>query len=323
MDSDKINTSNFDYEKFSSILDAARRKSKKHDYYCCIPGCNKKALNHSHIIPQSALKKYICNDNNMLIQCQIDEIHPMSTYKTGEIPFEKFHTIGINGAMSLPLFCNEHDNDLFCQYEKDADGAEPYEVRFQVLQSLRATCALKHYNTKLLIQGQHKSSIDDFYLGYIYEEDQKLSQNIINRCNSTISALYQSIVTNNFSPYVFVCIELELLKLAVCDVLYDDADLETDKCDGPLNVLFINLIPKNNHSYLILGYDKRYISNKLKDKMEEWVCTLKEGLNIKTLYDILCHCGNIWCISPDCDSRIIEYLKNNYSEKRIETLFDF
>ena len=65
MDSDKINTSNFDYEKFSSILDAARRKSKKHDYYCCIPGCNKKALDHSHIIPQSALKKYICDDNKI------------------------------------------------------------------------------------------------------------------------------------------------------------------------------------------------------------------------------------------------------------------
>ena len=313
----------FHYKAFSSILDDARRKSKEHDYYCCIPGCNKKALQHSHIIPQSALKKYICNSKNKLIQCQIDEIHPMSIYDTGEIPFEKFITIGINNAMSMPLFCKEHDNDLFCQYEKDADGAEPYETRFQVLQSLRAICALKHYNTKLLIQSQYKSTIDDFYVEDIYEEEQKLSQDIINKCNSTIFALYQSIETNNFSPYVFVCIELELLKLSVCDVLYDDTDLETDKCTGQIKALFINIIPKNNHSYLILGYDKRYISNKLKDKMAEWELTLKEGLNIKTLYDILCHCSNNWCISPDCDNRILEFLRNNYSENRVDILSDF
>ena len=322
---DKIfsDTMDFDYKTFSSTLDKARRMSKVHDHYCCIPGCNKKALRHSHLIPQSTLKKYICNDKNKLFQYQTDERHPMSISKTGEVPFEKFDTIGITDAMSMPLFCNEHDNNLFCQYEKDADGAEPYEARFQVLQSLRAMCALKYNNTKLLIQGQYISAKDHLYTGCVYGDAEKLYLDIINRCDSTISALYQSIETNNFSTYVFVCIKLELLKLSVCDVKYDDEDLENDKCTGPLNALFINLIPKNNHSYLILGYNKRYISDKLKVKMSEWELALKEGINISVLYDILCHCGNNWCISPDCDSRIIEYLKNNYSEARIESFFDF
>lgn len=64
------------------------------------------------------IEKYICNDEHELIQCQIDEVHPMSFIDSGELPLEKFQTFGIEKAMSMPIFCKKHDNGLFDEYEK-------------------------------------------------------------------------------------------------------------------------------------------------------------------------------------------------------------
>jgi hypothetical protein len=223
----------FNYSSFSTILDKARNQSNKKEYQCCIPNCKETVLSHSHIVSQSVLKKYICDDKHQLIQCQIDEIHPMSMMETGEIPLEKFATVGIEKAMSLPLFCKHHDNDLFCEFEKNAEASAPYEKRFQILQALRAIGAMRHINEKLLIQNELKGQKDEFYKLNIYEEEQQVYKNIITRSDTTIFTLYQSIKNNDYSNYEFICIELDLLKIAICDLVVDEDDLAKYKSSLP------------------------------------------------------------------------------------------
>lgn len=318
-------TNVFDFQKFSSILDKSRKQSKKKEYQCCIPGCNEVALLHSHLVPQSALKKYICDDKHQLIQNQIDEIHPMVAVKTGEISLETFYTIGISEAMSMPIFCKKHDNDLFCEFEGDADSADPYNPRFQILQALRAIGALRYRESRLLEQNTIKSSLSEFYVGGVYNDESQMYQNLVHRYDSTISNLYKAVETDDYDNYEFVCFELEPLKLAICDAFIDDTDLKEhimdDEYSIPVKALYINMIPKNNNSYLFIGYDKKNVSNALIELLEKWKTAFKDGLDIKVLYVILCHCSNNWCISPDCDSRIIEYLYNNYSNDRMDVIF--
>lgn len=318
-------TNDFDFQKFSSILDKSRKQSRKKEYQCCIPGCNEEALHHSHLVSQAALKKYICDDKHQLIQNQIDEINPMAAVKTGEIPLEKFYTIGISEAMSMPVFCKKHDNDLFCEFEGDADSADPYNPRFQILQALRAIGALRYRELKRIEQNTIKASIDNLYSGWVYQEEMQMSKNLVRRYDSTISNLYKAVKTDDFGNYEFVCFELEPLKLAICDAFIDDTDLEEHIMDDaysiPVKALYINLIPNNNNSYLFIGYDKKNVSNALIELLEKWKSAFKDGLDIKVLYAILCHCSNNWCISPDCDSRIIEYLDNNYSNDRMDVIF--
>lgn len=158
-----MDISEFSYKDFASTLNKARFVSQKYKYTCCIPGCNEITLKHSHIVPQCVLKKYICNDKHELIQCQIDEVHPMSFIDSGELPLEKFQTFGIENAMSMPIFCKKHDNGLFDEYEKNADGIIPTDIRFQVLQSLRAVGALRYHNLKLLVENKAKREINPFY----------------------------------------------------------------------------------------------------------------------------------------------------------------
>lgn len=318
-------TNDFDFQNFSSILDKSRKQSKKKEYQCCIPGCNEVALLHSHLVPQSALKKYICDDKHQLIQNQIDEIHPMVAVKTGEISLETFYTIGISEAMSMPIFCKKHDNDLFCEFEGDADSADPYNPRFQILQALRAIGALRYRESRLLEQNTIKSSLSEFYVGGVYNDESQMYQNLVHRYDSTISNLYKAVETDDYDNYEFVCFELEPLKLAICDAFIDDTDLKEhimdDEYSIPVKALYINMIPKNNNSYLFIGYDKKNVSNALIELLEKWKTAFKDGLDIKVLYVILCHCSNNWCISPDCDSRIIEYLYNNYSNDRMDVIF--
>ena len=148
------------------------------------------------------------------------------------------------------------------------------------------------------------------------------------RISSTLSSvnnLYKAVETDDFGNYEFVCFELEPLKLAICDAFIDDTNLEEhimdDEYSIPVKALYINLIPKNNNCYLFIGYDKKNISNALIELLGKWKSALKKGMDIKVLYDIICHCSNNWCISPDCDRRIIEYLENNYSNDRMDVIF--
>lgn len=271
------------------------------------------------------LTKYVCNDKHELIQCQIDEIHPMSLIDSGEMPLEKFQTFGIEKAMSMPIFCKKHDNALFEVYEKNADSIVPNDIKFQVLQSLRAVGALRYQNLKRLIENIFKGEQDTFYQGGIYEEEKKGYEYLQRRYDSSIALLYEAIERENFDSYVFYCIELDNLKLAICDAIVDDQDFDElcfdDNCSLPLKMLFVHLLPKGEHSYLILGYDKRYVSDRLMVLFANWNKALAHGTDLRTIYDIICHCSNNWCISPDCDDRLLAALKNSYSEDRMKAIF--
>lgn len=310
-----------DFQQFSETLDNARKGVSKHKYQCCIPGCKKTALEHSHIVPQCVLKKYICDDKNKLIQCQIDEIHPMSTGITGELPFEKFTTLGLAQAMSMPIFCKQHDNDLFSEYEKNADAIEPFNINFQILQSLRAIGALRHTFERNIIQHEFMKEYNDFFAGGVFEDEKKNNEYLIRRCDSTISYLYDLLEKEDYDPFEFTCIQLEQIKLAICDVLIDEDDLiehcMDEGCNKPFNALYIHLLPKENNSFLILGYNKKLVSKEQMVLMGKWISELKYRKEVPTIYEILCNCSNNWCVSPDCGTQILDYLKNNYSIDRI------
>jgi len=95
-----------------------------------------------------------------------------------------------------------------------------------------------------------------------------------------------------------------------------------ETCSAPLDMLFVHLLPKGEHSYLMLGYDKRHVSRRLMMLLKKWKKVLVHDTDFRTLYDILCHCSNNWCISPDCDERLLSALISRYSEDRMTVVFN-
>ena len=181
-----------------------------------------------------------------------------------------------------------------------------------MLQSLRAVGALRYHNLKLLVENEAKREKNPFYQGGIYDEEKKAWEFMQRRYDSSIVLLYDAIENNDFNSYVFCCIELAPLKLAICDAIVDDSDFEElcfdETCSAPLDMLFVHLLPKGEHSYLMLGYDKRHVSRRLMMLLKKWKKVLVHDTDFRTLYDILCHCSNNWCISPDCDERLLSAL---------------
>lgn len=127
-----------------------------------------------------------------------------------------------------------------------------------------------------------------------------------------------------FLVLILSCIELNYIGLAVCDALVDEGDLamycESDVYSEPLKILYVHLLPKGNHSYLILGYDTRSVADQQKMQLVNWAKALDKRTDLKVIYDILCHCSNNWCISPDCDEKIIQYLEQNYSSDKMDVM---
>lgn len=320
----EMNYNTYPFKSFANDLQKARVSSAKYEYECCLPGCKQKALKHSHIIPQCVLKKYVCNSKHKLLQNGIDEIHPMSVCDTGELPLDKFQTLGIEQAMSMPIFCKEHDNGLFDVYEKNADSIEPEDRRFQILQSLRAIGALRHQNLKQIVQSEYKRECNEFYRDGVYDEEQNSYKYLLRRQDASIARLYESICNDDFNHYYFTCVELNYIGLVICDALVDEGNLamycECDEYSEPLKILYVHLLPKGNHSYLILGYDTRSVANQQKMQLVRWAKALDKRTDLKVIYEILCHCSNNWCISPDCDERIIKYLEQNYSSDKMDVI---
>ena len=81
------------------------------------------------------------------------------------------------------------------------------------------------------------------------------------------------------------------MALAICDAIVDDSDFEElcfdETCSAPLDMLFVHLLPKGEHSYLMLGYDKRHVSRRLMMLLKKWKKVLVHDTDFRTLYDIL------------------------------------
>lgn len=319
-----MNIEDFNYRDFANKLDYSRKQALNIKYECCVPGCDCNAIN-SHLVSKATLKHFLCGKDNKLIQCQIDQIHPMSVLSTRELPFEKFVSLGINDAMSMPIFCKKHDNDLFSKYEEDIDSSVPEDIEFQLLQALRIIGAQHNYNEKLLNETIFLNEKEGC-LYHCYNEQIQYYKNLQRRYKSTLSLLYKSIINANYNEYTFKCMKFDTMRLSICDAIVDNEDIENNICDDdfnePFKVLYVILIPKKEHSYLILGYHKSYMSDWLTSRMNDWVNKFNLKTTYKTIYNILCYCTNNWCISTDCDRRIIKFLEDNYSEDRINVRFD-
>lgn len=68
--------------------------------------------------------------------------------------------------------------------------------------------------------------------------------------------------------------------------------------------------------------NERHVSPRLMMLLKKWKKVLAHETDLRTLYDILCHCSNNWCISPDCDERLLSALISRYSEDRMTVVFN-
>lgn len=115
-----------DIKVLQTIFKNARTKKHK----CLL--CDEYAIN-SHLLQKNGILNFI-SYNNHIIQIKANDFFKAD--KEGIIDIKE---IGINNAMSYPLFCNSHDTNVFAPIETEEHNLNSY--RSHLLFSYRSLCA--------------------------------------------------------------------------------------------------------------------------------------------------------------------------------------
>ena len=98
----------FDMNSFANNLTKARAFADHFKYKCSCPGCNNPAIK-SHLFQRHPLLKDICDEKGCVLQFEDN----WEDARSGRWDLYKERKRGLQDAMQFPLFCKEHDNDLF------------------------------------------------------------------------------------------------------------------------------------------------------------------------------------------------------------------
>lgn len=281
----------FPFNVFSDVLVKAWRYAKSYKYKCSCPGCNEDAIK-SHLLQQHPLLASICDEKNSLLQMMDNDNDPRS----GDWDFYSRRKVGISNALQYKLFCKKHDNALFKELEKQ--NSIPNSKRDCLLIAFRSGCAVRHQEEHRLhiYESQKKSMGIEYPL-------ESISRIFIRRMDGVINNLWAAINEEGDGNYLFRMISMPRIDIAASDCIIDEDDLEKHIMDDnyvePLNSLFINLIPHEDKSYLLLGCDTRY------DKNGEYTAIIEQfptgdvtsDYHQNTIKGILLKCSN-WCCSP-------------------------
>jgi len=130
------------------FVETLRKKMKsfnKNDE-CICHGCKKEPI-RSHIIPESVLELLADVEGKVLTWERSDEEIIVNTLRGHEWDhiYKQPKKVHIGKNVTYPIFCNEHDNDIFEALEKPGHTFEPQKM---ALLAYRALC-YKSWNPHL------------------------------------------------------------------------------------------------------------------------------------------------------------------------------
>ncbi|RYJ52523.1 hypothetical protein DR871_000265 [Flavobacterium petrolei] len=282
-----------DFKNLQSIFKSAH--SKKHE--CLL--CSDNAIN-SHVLQKNGILNLISSNNHVI------QIKSKDFFSIDESGLLDIKSVGINSAMSYPLFCNFHDTHVFAPIEKEELNLNLYIS--QLLFSYRALCAeMRKKIINVDIFHRVKDSSHFAFRGPLLEmAKMQIEANTmgINDMDWFKTEFEKAIIDpENNKNYVFEKMEFDFIPVSVSAV-YSPINPEVHKLEvlmnsaNILNYIFINLIPQNNKLTLIIGYHKLKKDEWIMNYITSWKNINQKEFEIK-LNDLLATKIETWCISPE------------------------
>lgn len=285
----------------------------KTKYICMCPECDKAAIN-SHLLQRNGILNHIAKNGHLY------EIRQEDFFKWHKSEPMRIKKVGIMQAISFPLFCSEHDTNIFKPIEGDIVDFDDY--RSQLLFSYRALCAelykkkcnqIRHdiwhdsNMKKESIEGTDKALKDLKYYKYLFETELKNPKNKFTFYHRSYS-------------FVGICAS------GTCS--YEPVDY-----NSPLSVesainkkvwdgFFINVIPQKDSLEIIIGYHKNHVNSDLRRYVESWKNLSFDNLQRK-LTDLFCTRLETWSMSPDVYDSISEDKWKWFFKKQKNICTDF
>ena len=288
-----------DYLDKEKTLADAQRKASKVKWPCMCPKCKERAIN-SHLLQRHGILSYVTENNHLY------EITREDAFKWHENYPVRFKKVGLNNAISYPLFCSKHDTDIFIPIESGTIDFDDYKS--QLLFSYRAICAeIRKKEFALFEINENTASIEgisEASESMLIGEDKgikdlKYYKYLLEAELSTVRGKF------TFYHYTYPVLNIYTSASMSYEIFDSNNDRQVDAAlakkvwDG----LFIHIIPQAASTEIIIGYHNNHTSKDMEEYVKSWERLNKEELGYK-LSDLFVAHVEDWGMSPRLYERI-------------------
>lgn len=292
-----------DKEKEIAKQEAIITKKK---WTCMCPHCTETAIN-SHLLQRHGIL------DNVVEKGHLYEMRFEDFFKWHKSDPTKFRCVGIQQAISFPLFCNKHDTELFTSIECNRIDFDNYIS--QLLFSYRGLCSeirkkqFAQIRSEILQKGDIKKGHEDGtsagikdleYYKYLFENELSIPK----------------------YKFTFLHISYPFMPIyASGTVSYEPIDYNNQRSinealkkkvwDG----FFINIIPQKCSLEIIIGYHNNHVNKDLRKYVESWDGLSIEQLQVK-LTDLFTARLETWGMSPSLYANISDEKEKWFFEKQ-------
>lgn len=290
-----------EYLEIEKKLAETQRKAAKINWPCMCPKCTERAIN-SHLLQRKGILNHVMEGNHVY------EVTREDVFKWHENYPVKFKEVGINKAISYPLFCSKHDTDIFLPIESGVIDFDDY--RSQLLFSYRAICAeirkkefaLFEVNENMVNADEIKKEEESILVG----EDKGIKDLMYYKY------LLEDELNNNRRKFTFYHYSYPMIGIyASATMSYEIFDSRTSRqvniaaAKKVWDSLFIHIIPQNESTEIIIGYHNNHTSRDMDMYAKSWKDLSNEDLGYKLTDLFVAHVED-WGMSPRLYARIPE-----------------
>ena len=239
----------------------ARRKSEKKVRYCMFNNCRHTAIK-SHVLQKNGILREISDKNHLI---QMAPANPFEMSNKGPLDFK---LVGINDVYTFLGFCSTHDSEIFKKIETEST-LDFNDKNQQALFCYRGLCQeirRKEIATEWMLE--LKPHFPATFLPLIESLIDGYSDGIKN-LNFFKTELEKAINSQNTDSFYFETIKIPKIELCISvplniGELEISQDLDYEKWRLKKQIIltsFINIFPKGNESFAIIGYHKNYPCN--------------------------------------------------------------
>lgn len=294
--------------------DTPREMAYARKVKCAYPGCQCYAIN-SHLLQKNKWLKNIAEDGKVL-QMSDEQMQPLMD---GDENGNVYSIMSINKALSLPIYCPQHDQKLFKEFEvRELDLTDNLHL---LKLSYRAFCANLAQEARRNIFYEINPTINQDCQGWAFNEQNAYSKYVINVFETYRNDLYAHMKSKDVSDFVFRVIRIPKAPICLSDVLIREDDLtnayQNKDLQSSFFPIFIHALPYDNESVLIFGYDKRHRNERVVSDIEQWISCEEKG---KVIVELMVRANN-WCVAPSFLGERIEEVCEEIMARKMEYTF--
>ena len=228
-----------------------KKKSAQKTRSCMYQTCKMTAIK-SHVLQKNGILNQIAYKGHII------ERVSASSYKFGEKGIADFKKVGVNNAYCFHGFCLKHDTTIFApiEFEKKLDLFSSLQ---QALFCYRGLCQ-EIRRKEIAVEWSEGLTYKNPLEFILFETNRRNSKLGIDNLDFFKFELENAIMKNNFTNFYFETIEIPRIDLCISVPMNIEDKNNKKSSDNkiPFVTSFLNVFPKGDSSYIIIGYHNDY-----------------------------------------------------------------